>query len=136
MKYFTLCVLLLMSCSSKSFEKDYYERITKIEFPNNYKIIATADNGEFLTITILDLDKSSCKDFIANNKFEPVDQTYPINLMGLNFLDSSFSHLPNSKSLLERHVPKQEGKVGWTYLLDTTTFRLYCEIDYPDFAGN
>jgi hypothetical protein len=136
MKYLKLCLLLLISCSSKSFDKDYYERITKIEFPNNYKIIATADNGEFLTFTILDLDKSSCKDFAADNKFVPVDQAFPINLMGLHLLDTSFAKPLNPKSLLERYVFKQKGKVGWVYLLDTITCRLYCQIEYPDFGGN
>jgi hypothetical protein len=136
MKYLNLGLLLLMLCGCKSFDRDYYERTTEIEFPNKYKMIATADNHEFLTITILDLDKSSCKDFARDNKFVPVDQTYPINLMGLHLLDTSLAKLPNPKTLVERHVSKQIGKVGWVYLLDTTTCRLYCEIEYPDPAGN
>jgi hypothetical protein len=136
MKYLNIGLLILLLFSCNSFDKDYYERITQIKFPNAYRMIASADNIEFMTITILDLDKSSCRKFAQDNNFEPVEQMYPLNLVGLHFLDTSIAKLPDSKKLLMRHFPKEPGKVGWTYLLDTTSCRLYCEIDYPDYAGN
>lgn len=55
MKYLNVGLLILLLFGCKSFDKDYYERITQIKFPNNYKVIASADNIEFMTITILTL---------------------------------------------------------------------------------
>jgi hypothetical protein len=88
-----------------------------------------------LTISILDLG-TPCKEFADKNKFVSIDPRSNVTLLGLKLLDSSFRTLPNRYQLLERHVDKIPGKVGWTYLLDTCKCRLYCEIDYPDYGGN
>lgn len=139
MKYLVQIVFFIFvwGCdSAPSFEKDYYELITKIKFPDQFNTITTSDNGEFLTITILELRKEDCKKFIVENNFQPVDQTHVSYLMGLNQLDSAYQKLPDNKTLFERAVNKIPGKTGWTYLIDTTTCRLYCEIDYPDRGGN
>ena len=125
----------LVSCGD-SFEKSYYEKTTNIQFPDKYKFVATADNGEFMTITILDLDKDGCRKFIADNNFQPFTDNFPPRLIGLAYLDSSLRNLPDSKVLLVNRHGKEYGKTGWTYFIDTTTCRLYCEIDYPDWGGN
>ncbi len=133
-----LVTITVMNCctTNTSFEKEYYENITKIKFPHKYKIVATEDNGEFLTITIIDLDKDDCRKFVSENNFKPINNEYSANLMGLNFLKENFKKISNTKSLLIRQLGKIEGKTGWTYLVDTTKCRIYCEIDYPDFGGN
>lgn len=139
MKHITVIFLLFFfwDCSSHpDFEASYYEQTTKIKFPSKYNFVATADNGEFLTITILDLDKAVCKNFVHDNHFNSIDEKHPPYLFGLNFLDSIYKNLPNTKTLLVRKVDKINGKIGWTYLVDTAKCRLYCEIDYPDAGGN
>ena len=135
-RWLLICTLsvVLVSCGD-SFEKSYYEKVTRIKFPDNYKFVATADNGEYLTITILDLDKKDCKKFIADNNFQSISDFFP-KMIGLGYLDSSLRKLPDRKLLLMNYHDKQPGKTGWMYFIDTTNCRLYCEIDYPDSDGN
>jgi hypothetical protein len=140
-KYLTFFILLILtSCGGPSFEKEYYEQSTKIKFPMDYTVVATADNGEFLTITILDLNKDGCDKFIRDNKFQTlyndsnsVLRSFEPQLSGLNFLDSCYRKLPD-KNLLVREKSFENG-TGWTYYIDTLTCRLYCQINYPDWGG-
>ncbi len=132
-----LLFLYLFGCTTRqNFDKDYYERVTKIKFPDNYNIVTTADNGEFVTITILDLYKKDCRKFIIDNNFERWDKNYSFPFEGLFFLDSSYRKFPDSKSYYSNCKGKVRGQVGWTYVIDTLTCRLYCEIEYPDMGGN
>ena len=126
--------VILVSCKDK-FEKSYYEKTTNIKFPDNYKFVATADNGEFMTIAILDLGKKDCKKFITEYNFEPITDFFP-KMIGIAYLDGNLGKLPDRTVSLVKYNDKEPGKVGWTYLIDTTTCRLYCEIDYPDWDGN
>jgi hypothetical protein len=143
MKYIFLFVLIgLTSCfplTSNRFDKDYYEKSTGIIFPRDYKVVTSFDNGEFMTITILDLNKSDCKKFIDDNKFKSTENIdslplySPPNLSGLAWLDSCYGELPD-KNLLANEKSFPNG-TGWTYYIDTTTCRLYCQINYPDWAA-
>jgi len=138
--FFFLC-----SCSTEeakkdavvepTFDKVFYESVTSIKFPKDYKFITTADNGEFLTITIIDLNKNDWAKFAKDNKFEPIDDKFSQKqqLFGTNILDSTYSHVPENNKLLRNWGSNK--KTNWIYLLDTTTYRLYCQIDYPDAAG-
>lgn len=129
--------LNLLGCTPRqNFDKDYYEKVTKIKFPDNYNIVTTADNGEFVTITILDLDKNECRKFIIDNNFERWDKSHSLPFVGLYILDSAYRKFPDSKSYYSNCKGKEPGQVGWTYMIDTLTCRLYCEIEYPDIGGN
>jgi hypothetical protein len=137
---FSIFVAGCFGVSSSSFEKDFYEKTTKINFPKDYEIIASIDNGEFLTITILDLSKADCKKFIKDNKFEKLykDTTTILksispSLNGLYLLDSAYRKLPD-RNLLVRDEQFENG-TGWNYYIDTLTCRLYCQINYPDKEG-
>lgn len=131
-----LILLTLLGCSSGlSFEKDYYEKVTKIKFPAKYKVVATADNGEFVTITIIDLDKKDCRKFIAENKFERWDMNNAFPYEGLSLLGSNYRIFPDTKSYFANYKSKVPGLTGWTYVIDTLTCRLYAEIEYPDMGG-
>ena len=128
---------ILFSCNSaQEFDIEFYQKTTSIPFPKDYKVEATVDNGEYLTITILDVEKNTLKAFTQKNNFIQVNDESEMKLMGLQFLDSTYHNLPDSKMMLIKMEEKLPGKIGWTYLADTTTGRLYCEIDYPDFGGN
>jgi len=130
-------ISILFSCNSaQEFDIDFYQKTTHIQFPKNYNVITTADNGEYLTITILDVEKNTLKAFTQQNNFIQVNDESEMKLMGLQFLDSTYHNLPDTKLMLIKQEEKLPGKVGWTYLADTITGRLYCEIDYPDFGGN
>lgn len=141
--FFSIAIILTscLGITNYSFDKDYYERTTKIKFPDDIKVVATADNGEFVTITIIDLNKSDCKKFIQDNKFETlykdtnsVFKHFTPDLIGLAWLDSKYRSLPG-KNLLVREMSFEKG-TGWTYYIDTLTCRLYCQINYPDWGAN
>lgn len=127
--------IFLASClglTSDSFDKEYYEKTSKISFPENLSVVATVDNGEFLTLTILDLDKSDCKAFIQKYDFGTLTGRESV-LTGLNFLDKKYRNLPD-KNLLVKEKSYDNG-TGWTYFIDTVNCRLYCQINYPDKEG-
>ncbi len=133
---FSFLVLIIFSgclgLTSNSFDKDYYEKTTKIIFPDNYSVVATVDNGEFLTMTILDVSKADSYSIIKKYGFETVDGTVSV-LAGLNWLDKKYQTLPD-KNLLVKEKSFSNG-TGWTYYIDTVNCRLYCQINYPDKEG-
>jgi hypothetical protein len=128
----TIFLVGCLGLTSDSFDKDYYEKTTNISFPDNYKVVATADNGEYLTMTILDLGKTDCNSFIKKYGFRPADATASV-LSGLNWLDKKYQTLPD-KNLLVKEKSFDNG-TGWTYYIDTLNCRLYCQINYPDKEG-
>ena len=120
-------VILLVSCGN-NFEKDSYERITNIKFPDHYKLVGTADNKEFITITILDLGRDDCNKFMKANNFEPMaDQCLPLVQKWISDLNLP---LPEDRSQLLSRCGNDD-KYRWTYLLDTAACRLFCQIKYP-----
>lgn len=126
-----IILFLFISCTQTIyFEKDFYEKVSGIKLPNDYTLIATVDNGEFVTATILDFNQTDCLKFCKDNNFKPIPSTDFVTLMGINFIDSAYRKLPNQNQLLRNWGSK--GSNNWTYLLDTTNCRLYCEIVYPD----
>ena len=128
-------MLLLDSCNmqKENFDRNFYEKSTNIKFPDKYKVVATADNGEFVTITILDIEKAECKKFSRDNNFKSVTESFIPNLFGLTLLDTAFQNLPDRDKLLENFGEKD--KYNWVYLIDTAKCRVYCEISYPDGGG-
>lgn len=122
--------------SSTKFDADYYEKITHIKFPADYQVLAAGDNGEYATIAVLKLNKKTYKQFLKDNNFALYDKIYPLTFVGINFLPEEFQQIPKTAVFFERHQDKIPGKTGWTYAIDTTTRRLYCEIAYPDRGGN
>ena len=118
--------------TDSTFEKVHSEFVTNINFPEGYKFISGVDSN-FIRITILDLDKKNCIQFYKENKFVPVHDTLPQKLSCMNYLDSAYRHLPdNEKLVIKRDT---NNRTYWTYLLDTTTCRLYCHISFPDNDG-
>jgi hypothetical protein len=114
------------------FNKEHNEQVTKIHSPEGYKF-NTEVYIDFIRISIIDLDKKNCAKFNKDNKFEPINDTLPQTLIGMNYLDSVYRQLPDNNKLV-----RISGKAKWTkwiYLLDTTTCRLYCHFSFPDYNG-
>ena len=118
--------------TNSTFEKAHSEFVTNIKFPEDYIFITGVDT-DVIRITILDLDKKNCMKFYTNNNFEPIGDTLPRPLACMNYLDSAHRHLPDYKKLLIKHGINN--RTYWTYLIDTTTCRLYCHISFPDYDG-
>ena len=138
--FITIFLASCLSMTSDSFDNNYYEKTTNIKLPKDYEVVTSIDNGEFLTITILDLNKSDCKKFILVNKFEALNKdtnsalkNFNPELSGLAWLDSSYRKMSN-KNLLVKEKSSTKG-TGWKYYIDTITCRLYCQINYPDWGG-
>ena len=67
-----IVTILLFSCRpfGDSFEKSYYEKINGLKFPNNYSVLETFDNGEWLTGTVLKIDNATLRNFVVENRFD------------------------------------------------------------------
>lgn len=141
--FIVISLLLFSNCSMNNTYKDissdqnpneaHNELVTKIHIPEDYKFITGVDT-DFIRITILDLDKKNCTGFYKDNKFEPINDTFPQIFIGINYLDSVYRQLPATNKLL-----RLSGKAkftNWIYLLDTTTCRLYGLISFPDWNGH
>ena len=123
----------IKTLTDSTFEKVHSEFVTNINFPEDYKFITGVDSN-FIRITILDLDKNKCMKFYTDNNFEPIGDTLPRPLACMDYLPSRYRQLPEYKKLLIKHGINN--RTYWTYLLDTTTCRLYCHISFPDYDGH
>jgi hypothetical protein len=124
---------ILLACEIQ-FDKDYYEKVSGIKFPDKYKVLETFDNGEFLTATVFEIDSITLVEFIKKNHFDT-----PQNLTDL----TSFS-----QSVLKNHKPiftstkniyllrKSKDKNHWNYFADLNQKKLWAEISYPDWSGD
>src|SRR2546423_11765883 len=90
MRHFSIIILtlLLTSCFDNKiqFEKDYYERTTRIKFPENCRVLETFDNGEFLTGTVFQIDSLTLQNFINDNHFDTVSNYLDTHIMSENYL--------------------------------------------------
>lgn len=123
---------LFFSCES-SFNKDYYERISDMKFPEQIRVIETFDNGEFFTTTSFEVDSLSLIKFMNKYKFEQHDGPYPLLFFGEKILKETKPDFNNLNSLYFSIGTK--GKNSWIYIIDLKHKILWAEIQYPDWAG-
>jgi hypothetical protein len=134
MKHFIclLAIFLLGSCTYTSFEKEYYERISEVRFPDHFTLVESIDNGEFITLAVLVLAEKG-NHFVRQYPFKPLSSGW-VPPLGLAYLSPSLRQLPDITKMLEYAGSTKQN--SWRYLIDTTTGRLYCEIQYPDMSGD
>jgi hypothetical protein len=130
-----ILTLLLTACFDNTikFEKEYYEKTTRIKFPKNYSVLETFDNGEFLTGTVFKMDSLTLQNFIDDNHFDTVSNYLDTHIMSGNYLMKNkpiFSSIHNVY-----FIRKSEQKINWTYIADLNSKRLWTEISYPDWSG-
>ena len=129
-----LALALFCFLNKIHFDKDYYERISGIKFPDKYKIIETRDNGEFVTIVSMHVAAADLQMMIKNNKFDTLKPQQPIHFFGLGLLKKI---KPDLEPLANKFVfQKKNGKNDCTYLIDLNKNILWAEISYPDWGGN
>ena len=127
--------LCLTSCSD--FTKDdkaFYERITKMNFPKNVKVIETFDNSEFYTTTSFKVDSITLLNFVKEYKFDTMKKYYPSRFLGEHCLKKDLPNFNNLKNLL--YTSGTKGKNSWIYIADLKRNILWAEVTYPDFGGN
>jgi hypothetical protein len=137
MKYFPIIILILFltSCFDPKieFEKEFYEKTSRITFPKNYKVLETFDNGEFLTATVLQMDSSTLQNFVKENGFDTLSSYLDIQLMSESY---SKENKPVFTSVHNVYfIRKTRQKIHWTYIADLNSKRLWAEISYPDWGG-
>jgi hypothetical protein len=137
MRHFSIIILalLLASCFDNKikFEKEYYEKITRIKFPEKYTVLETFDNGEFLTGTVFQMDSVTLLNFIIENHFDTVRSYLDTHIMSENYLKTNKPTFNSTQSLY--FISKSEKKINWTYIADLKSNRLWTEISYPDWGG-
>ncbi len=129
-----MSTLLLSSCWILSFDKDFYERVTGIKFPDKYKVLQTFDNGEYLTGAAFQLDSSTFHNFIANNHFDILKNKRHFTMLSIGLFDKSFQPDTSGNNTFFV-IQDSRDKNDWTYLADPMTYRLWTEISYPDWGG-
>jgi hypothetical protein len=139
-----ITILLATHCSTSP-ENDFYtqdkklsklefcENITGTKFPEESRIVTSADSN-FVSIVIIKFHKHFHSDFMAANKFFPIKDSFPQTLLGIEYLDSTYKHIPENSRLLRRRG-RGNGTL-WMCLLDTTTCRIYCNLSFPNTKGN
>lgn len=148
-----LISVLLFNCEpSNGLEKvpawqDEYERITRIEFPENYTVIVNpeSNSSSFIKKTIIDLSPDGCKKFCRDNDFTAVEDSVSPLLFGTELMDSLYRLIPDRNKFLHKYgkrsaSPKyynyhKDEEANWVYLLDTAACRLYCLISMANLNG-
>ena len=137
MRYIPIIIFTLFfsSCFDKNldFEKEYYERITGIKFPDKYKVLDAFDNGEFLTGAVFQFDSITMKNFIIQNNFDTL-KDLDFHFINIGLFDKKFQPKRTTNSFFFI-IWKSKEKNNWTYLADLNTNRLWTEISYPDWGG-
>ena len=137
MRYFLIIIstLLFSSCFDNQikFEKEYYERITHIKFPEKYIVLETFDNGEFLTGTVFKMDSVTLLNFIIENHFDTARSYLDTHIMSEYYLKANKPTFNSTDRIY--FIRKSEKKINWTYVADLKSNRLWTEISYPDWGG-
>ena len=130
-----IVTILLCSCISigDSFEKSYYEKISGIKFPDNYKLLETFDNGEWLTGTVLMIDNATLKNFVADNLFDTIKSTNELHFLSNSYLKEYKAEFHGITNIF--YLSKSRDKNNWTYIVDLNKNILWTEISYPDYGG-
>jgi len=127
------CIVCLLQACKKSYNNEYYERISGIKIPITASVIETFDNGEFLTVTSFQVTTKEIKELTSQNHFEPVDGSFVPGFMGSNFLKAASPAKSDLNKCLM--IGGENGKALFTYVLDTSKQLLWAEINYPDWGG-
>jgi hypothetical protein len=130
-----IITILLFACHSigDSFEKGYYEKISGIRFPDDYKVLETFDNGEWLTGTVLKIDNATLRNLIAVNRFDALQSPRDLHFLSNSYLKEYKVEFDGTKNIF--YLSKSRDKNNWTYVADLNTNILWTEISYPDWGG-
>jgi hypothetical protein len=133
---YLMAFLIFSSCSNVEpyYEKDYYEKVSNIKFPETAKAIESIDNGEFVTTTVFRLDSINLREFIKFYAFDTVETPSTLRLFGDSYLKTNKPDYSKDTNLFYKAGKK--GKTFWLYLVDIDSKKLWAEIQYPDMAGN
>ena len=131
-----MAFLIFSSCSNLEpyYEKDYYEKVSEIKFPETARAIESKDNGEFVTTTVFKVDSIKLNEFVNFYRFDTVVQPFTLRLFGDSYLKTNKPNYSKEKNLYYKAGTK--GKNAWLYLIDIDKKMLWAEIQYPDMAGN
>lgn len=133
---YLLAFLTFCSCCNFEpyYEKDYYEKVSGIKFPETAEAIETIDNGEFVTTTVFKIDNIKLQQFLNDYSFEKIERPFTLRLFGESYLKANKPDYSKDKNLYYKAGTK--GKTSWLYFIDTDKKMLWAEIQYPDMAGN
>lgn len=133
---FVILLFFLSSCFDNrlEFEKSYYEKISGIKFPDEYEVLETFDNGEWLTGTVFKIDSLTLVKFITDNHFDTLRNLQDLHLFSENYLTRYSPNFITTKNIF--FIRRSEHKNNWTYVVDLNSNRLWTEISYPDWGGH
>jgi len=136
MRHFLFIILTIWftSCNNdNSFDKGYYEKVSRLKFPDKYKVLETFDNGEWLTGTVLEIDSITLKKFVIENHFDTLQNLNDIHLASNSYLTRHKANFVATRNIY--FVSRSINKNNWTYVADLNANKLWTEIGYPDWSG-
>lgn len=133
MKYFAVVLFFIYptACNwNDAFDKDYYERITQKPLPDNYKVLESFDNAEWLTGAVLKVDQATLRKYVAEHNFEILKNKEDIRLMSNSYLKQHKLAVTTGTEFYFKHHETKDN--NWTYVADLHEEKLYIEIVYKD----
>ncbi|MCA0398930.1 MAG: hypothetical protein LCH51_16140, partial [Bacteroidetes bacterium] len=119
--------------NKQSFDKVFYEKTTRIKFPEKCFVLEAFDNGEFLTGAVFDVDSMSFQNFIVTNSFDTVKSLLDVNILSKNYLTKNKPMFHSTRNLFFKRKVEQDHY--WIFIADLNSKRLWTEIKYPDWSG-
>jgi hypothetical protein len=128
-----LVMLTFASCTDQyARNKNYYERVSGVKVPADYRLLEFYDNGEFETAAAFTVDSVDLQKFITTYNLKPMLDPYSTAAIGIGFQTNK----PSFDNLRHMYMLRgQNGKTFWTYVADLEKERLWAQINYPDWGG-
>jgi hypothetical protein len=116
------------------FENTYFEKVTGISLPDDYKVLENFDNGEWLTGAILQVKNAKLNDFVKKNNLQKIEHILDVDLMSKGYFKEKKPSFSLSKNIffLRKHINDH----NWVYVADLDKNELWVEISYPDYSGH
>lgn len=130
---YILIAVSVFSCGVDC-ETGYIERVSNVGLPKNIEIIECNDNGVTLVATVFHTDSVGIEKLLRENEFEKVPADYSPRFFGMSLLDSANLNFGNKENLflLEDCIETN----SWYFLLNEKRGIVWCEVQYPDWAGD
>lgn len=113
-----------------SFDKEFYQSVSGIKLPDEYNVLESVDNLEFVTGTVFSIDSLTLVEFSRKNHFDSLKDGQNLNLFSEAYFQKHKPSFKGNRNIL--FVQGEKGENRWLYVADVKNKRLWAEIVYPD----
>lgn len=136
-KLFFILLLCITGCSQSFRDKQWYEKISGIKFPEKFEVVETGAL-DYASIAVLMVDSQNLKSFVATNHFDSLKNLNELlPLIAESTLKKYKPNLQSTKGIyLLNEISKTVKEDSWVYVADINRGLLWVQVKYPDFSGN